>query len=299
MKRAVSVSLGSTTRDSTAELELLGECVRLERIGTDGDRERMAQLYAELDGAVDAFGVGGADLALVVAGRRYPLRSVTPLVEGIKQTPVVDGSGLKSTLERHLADFIDKEIGRPEPRRVMITSAADRWGSALSFLDAGYEVVFGDLMFGLGLPIPIRTEQAFKRITSLIMPAVSRMPFEMLYPTGDSQEKNTPQFGEWYDWATVIAGDCHFIKQYMPGRLDGKIICTNTTTAADVALFRDRGADWLVTTTPRMNGRSFGTNMLEAALVAAAGKGRPLTDDELREMIAALELRPTALHLQS
>jgi hypothetical protein len=49
---------------------------------------------------------------------------------------------------------------------------------------------------------------------------------------------------------------------------------------------------YLVTTTPRLEGRSFGTNMMEAALVAVAGKGRPLTQPELAEMIERLGLRP-------
>jgi hypothetical protein len=38
-----------------------------------------------------------------------------------------------------------------------------------------------------------------------------------------------------------------------------------------------------VTTTPRLEGRSFGTNMMEAMLVAVSGQGRKLTDAELSE----------------
>ena len=52
------------------------------------------------------------------------------------------------------------------------------------------------------------------------------------------------------------------------------------------------GVKYLVTTTPVMEGRSFGTNMLEAALVAVAGKNRPLTWPELSEMIAQLGFEP-------
>jgi len=48
----------------------------------------------------------------------------------------------------------------------------------------------------------------------------------------------------------------------------------------------------VITTTPRYDGRSFGTNMLEAALTAYAGKGRRLTDDELNGLIDELGLRP-------
>ncbi len=294
MKRAVSISLGSSKRDSAVELELLGERICIERIGVDGDMERAARLYGELDGQVDAFGVGGTDLGLTVGDNYYKLHSVASLVRHVKQTPVVDGSGLKNTLERRVAPFMDTHIGPAlQPRRVLMTSGADRWGMSMSFMANGYEGVFGDLMFGLGLPLPLRSEAAIKRVAALIFPVVTRLPFEWLYPTGEKQEQNTPKYGAWYDWATVIAGDCHFIKRFMPARLDGKIICTNTTTPADVAAFRAAGARYLVTTTPRLEGRSFGTNMMEAMLVAISGQGRPLTDAELNQWIDRLGFQPS------
>ena len=49
----------------------------------------------------------------------------------------------------------------------------------------------------------------------------------------------------------------------------------------------------VMTTTPIIDGRSFGTNMLEAALTAVADKGRPLTHDELTKMLIELDLKPT------
>src|SRR5262249_27846175 len=100
MKTVVSVSLGTSKRDKTSEVEILGEPFRLERRGTDGDMRRFAQLFAELDGKVDALGVGGADIWVVIEDRKYAFREIQALVAGAKKTPVVDGSGLKHTLER-------------------------------------------------------------------------------------------------------------------------------------------------------------------------------------------------------
>jgi hypothetical protein len=60
----------------------------------------------------------------------------------------------------------------------------------------------------------------------------------------------------------------------------------------DVELFRQAGVKYLVTSTPVLDGRSFGTNMMEAALIAAAGKGRKLTHAELKEMLAQLGFQP-------
>ena len=268
--RAVSVSIGSSKRDKTVEIDLFGRTIQLERIGTDGDMKTAAQMYKDLDGQVGALGVGGAILGLLVDQDWYDLHSILPLIKDVKITPVVDGTGLKNTLERKAAIVIEPFLDGM-PKRVFQMSAVDRYGLARGFVDLEYESVFGDLMFTLGLPFPIRTDKGLKRAAKIIAPIVSRLPFDWLYPTGEKQEERTPKFTQYFDWAKVISGDCHFITKYMPERLDGKIIVTNTTTPHDRELFKQAGVRVLVTTTPMLDGRSFGTNMMEAGIVTARG----------------------------
>lgn len=277
MKKAVSISIGSSKRDKAVEIDLLGQKVSLERIGTDGDLAKAAQLYRELDGRVDAFGVGGADLGLMVDDKWYPLHSIKPIVAGVRKTPIVDGTGLKTTLERRVGPLLDSKISPAiKEKRVLVVAGVDRWGLGQAFLKSGYECIFGDLMFALGLPFEIHTAEGLKRVASVMIPVASRLPFHWVYPVGHSQEKRTPRWGKQFEWASVIAGDCHYIRRYMPDRLDGKVIVTNTTTPADIALFRQAGVRLLITTTPVLDGRSFGTNMLEAGLVAATGRTKPV-----------------------
>ncbi len=293
MKKAISVSIGHSKRDKKVVIDLLGEKVSLERIGTDGDMKKAAELFRELDGKVDAFGIGGADLGLQVDKKYYTLHSVKPMVQYIRKTPFVDGLGLKTTLERRTAAFLEQHIGSEIIRKkVLFTSGADRWGLAMGFVNAGWECVFGDLMFGLGIPWPVFTVGGVKIIAAIAVPIVSRMPFEFLYPTGEKQEINEPKFEKWYDWASVIAGDCHFVKHHMPENMKGKIVVTNTTTPEDVEFFRERGVKYMITTTPCLEGRSFGTNMMEAAFVAVSGKKRPLTLPELNQLIDELHFEP-------
>ena len=71
MKRAVSVSLGSSVRDKRVVINLKHQPIHVERIGTDGDVEKARYLFTELDGQVDALGVGGVDLALRLDEREY------------------------------------------------------------------------------------------------------------------------------------------------------------------------------------------------------------------------------------
>jgi hypothetical protein len=295
MKRAVSISLGSSKRNKAVTVTLLGEEISIERIGTDGDMEKAAQLYKELDGKVDAFGVGGADLGLLVDDKWYPLHSVSKMVRFVEKTPIVDGTGLKITLEGRAAAFLDEKIPdyiQEHGRTAFIMTGADRWGLTRSFTEAGYECVFGDLMFSLGIPIPVKSTSTLKTMAALVMPIAGRGPFDWVYPTGEKQEERKPKHEKYFHWATVTAGDCHYIKRYMPDDMQGKVIVTNTTTEADQALFKRCGVKYLVTTTPVLDGRSFGTNMMEAALIAISGKGRALTHEEYNELLDQLNFEP-------
>ena len=111
MRRAVSVSLGSSVRDKRVECEILGERVVIERIGTDGDVQKATELYNELDGHVDAFGVGGIDLWIGTDHRRYPIVAAHKMVRNVTKTPIVDGGGLKHTLEYRAVKIFEDEIG--------------------------------------------------------------------------------------------------------------------------------------------------------------------------------------------
>ncbi len=292
MKRVVSVSIGSSKRNASAEVELLGETFLLERVGTDGSFEKAIELIKKLDADPDvaAIGLGGIDL-LYAAGRRYTIRDALKLAAAAKQTPVVDGSGLKHTLERKVVADLDSEIGW-RGRKVVMTSAVDRFGMAEALWEHGAQMVFGDLIFGLGVPIPIRTLRGLRILARLLLPVFTKLPFTWLYPTGEKQEKQIQDWRrKYYDWADVVAGDFLYIKRFMPDRIPGKIILTNTTTSADVEMLRERGAAMLVTTTPRLNGRSFGTNVMEALFVALAGKF-PLEEQDYLEYINKLGLGP-------
>lgn len=300
MKRVVSVSLGSSTRDHRVTLRLLGEDITLERIGLDGNIERATRLYGELDGTVDALGVGGIDLYLLVKDKRYALRQALKLVEGVRQTPVVDGSGVRRVLERRVMQVVEAEIGHQiSPKRALITSAIDRYDMALSFEEAGYETIYGDFMWALGLPVPLRGIRTLERVAQVLLPILGGLPLHMIYPTGEKQHEIIPKWGKYYRWATVIAGDFNYIKRHLPARLDGKVIVTNTTTPADIDLLRSRGAAYLATSTPRFAGRTFGTNVMEAALVALAGKGRELTPDEISAMLDQFDFHSTIMRLNA
>jgi hypothetical protein len=290
-KRVVSVSLGSSSRDHRFETEILGQPIVIERLGTNGDTARAKQLLEELDGQVDALGLGGTDLYLHAGRRKYLIRETARLVRNIRKTPFVDGGGLKASWERWLiTDYLPKQKGLGfRGRRVLLVSSVDRYGMAEAFTEAGADVIFGDFIFALGIPIPLRSLASVNILAAILLPVLTRLPIRFLYPTGKKQEEITPRHGRYYAWAEVLAGDFHLIRRFMPEDLRGRIVLTQTITPTDVEELRRRGAWLLITDGPDMGGRSFATNVLQGAIVAVLGR-RPeeiATDEYLQTALRA------------
>jgi hypothetical protein len=297
LKRAVSVSLGSSTRDKRVVVDLKGQPINVERIGTDGDVQKARQLFAALDGEVDALGVGGVDLYLRLDDREYPLHAALKLVQDVHRTPVVDGRGLKHTLERRVFELAEEELGGvPHFRHAFVPVAVDRLGLAQAAAEVSDEVIMGDLMVALGIPIDIRGIEQFRKVARVLLPIVSHFPMSLLF-YGSSSEEPEPKYERYWSEADLIAGDFLFMRKYLPDDLAGKTVITNTTTPENIEFLRARGVRQVITTTPRYEGRSFGTNLTEAMLTAYAGKGRALTDAELNELIDELDLRPSVQRL--
>jgi hypothetical protein len=300
MRRVSSVSLGSSSRDHRAVVELLGQTFEIERAGTDGSIERATAKIRELDGTVDAIGLGGIDVYLYAGEKRFALRDGLRLLDAAKITPIVDGSGLKNTLERAAVRYLRDELGVPlAGTKVLMVSALDRFGMAQAFVEAGADVLFGDFIFALDLDKPVRGLAEFEALAEKYLPDACKLPFQFFYPTGKRQDRPPePKYPEYYAEAQIIAGDFHFMRRFMPERLDGKIVLTNTLTANDIEELRSRGVARLVTTTPDFGGRSFGTNVVEAALLALTGKRwDDVTAADYAELAARIGLRPRVIDL--
>jgi len=296
MKRAVSISLGSSKRDKKVVVNFKGEEIQVERVGTDGDIAKARQMYLDLDGKVDAFGVGGVDLYLRLDQKEYPLHAALKLVSGVTQSPLCDGRGLKHTLERRVFELAKHQIGDVHFKQAFVPVAVDRLGLAQAVADVADRTVFGDLMVALGVPLPIYGIPAFKRVARVLLPIVSFFPMSMIFYGSDGAE-HEPKYVRYFEESDLIAGDYLFMRKYMPKNLSGKTVVTNTTTEENIELLKSRAVKTIITTTPRYDGRSFGTNMLEAALTAYAGKGRRLSDDELNGLIDELGLTPSVIKL--
>lgn len=303
IKRVVSVSIGSSTRDHSVKTELLGIPFEISRRGTDGDLRKAKEVLKELDGKVDAIGLGGLDVYLYSKTKRYALRDGLKLLQLVEHTPVVDGSGLKNTLEREVIRMLANDERIPlKGKKVLMVCALDRFGMAGALEEAGAKVTYGDLIFSLNLDQPILSLDELAERADKLLPDFCKLPISMLYPTGKKQAdiEPTPLTDKYYQDAEIIAGDFLFIRRHLPDRLEGKTIITNTVTSKDLDELRKRGVTYLVTTTPEFNGRSFGTNVMEAVMLAILGKKwDEVEPQDYLDLIKRLEFKPRVVKLQN
>lgn len=302
IKEVVGVSIGSSKRDHVVEVELFGELFRISRQGTDGDMDAAEAKLRELDGRVAALGLGGIDLFLHAAGRDYFFRDGRRFRRAVTATPIVDGSGLKGAVEADVVRYMREEIGLDlAGKRVLVTSAVDRWGMAMALADAGCEMTYGDLLYALGIPMMIHDRAVLKNVVRTLAPVAVQLPFAWLYPAEadhDSGVEAASKHSRLYEQVDIVVGDYKYVRKYMPADMSGKWVVTNTTTAEDIAFLRGRGVELLVTSTPRLEGRSFGTNVIEATMVALDGAAQALKPARYLELLRETGFTPDVLWLQ-
>jgi hypothetical protein len=298
MKKILSVSVGSTQRDHATVHTFLSQECEIARKGTDGDFNKAIQMYHDYDGKVDAFGVGGVEFFIKVAEKRYYMRDVKRMARAIKISKVGDGNGVKGILEKRAFESLEKHLNKEGKSLrglpALKTTAVERYGMASAMVEAGLDVTYGDFMFALGLPIAIKKLSTVRLLASVLLPVVTQLPFSWLYPLGSEQDKEPQKrWQKYYHQSQVIAGDFLQVRQFMPDDLSGKIIVTNTTTKKNVEELQKRNLHILVTVTPRLEGRSFGTNVMEATLLALMEKPQAnVTEADFRELIERIPLEP-------
>jgi hypothetical protein len=299
VKKVLSISLGSPARDHIVRCTLLDQEIEIERRGTNADFGRAVELFREYDGNVDAFGVGGIEFFLRVDGRRYPWRDARQIRAAIRASKVGDGNRVKPLLEHRAVAALDRHLREEEgtslsQKSALVTTATERYDLAAALTQAGCTMTYGDFIFGLGVPFPLHSMRAVHVLGGIMLPVITRLPYRWFYSLGDEQLAAPDQkFARYYDRHDIVAGDFLQIRGNMPADLGGKILLTNTTTTADVDELRSRNLHLLLTSTPRLEGRSFGTNVIEAVLLALIDKPEAeITSADLAELIERIPIEP-------
>lgn len=328
LRRIVSISLGSSRRNYAITTTLSGlsaQPIEIVRIGTDGNRERAANLLPSYDSNADAISLGG--------GRVPPPPGASPgtnpsaqtdpfadLASNARTTPVFDGQTLKATLERwsakRAADMIPDLFRQ---RRILVLQGLDRYPLAQVLETYQPSLRFADPLLQTGVPFaPIpRSLRQLDRYAATVQTALS-LPGSNLWqnrgtPTPDEtgpepaplHPLTLSRIQKLFAWADVIVGDMETILRLAPERLPGRTIVTDDPSAEEIDNLADREVTTLVTMSPPLSQTQpfVATEVLEAlfALIQQADTTQPPQLDEgaVLRLIARHEWEPTIQNLIS
>ncbi len=302
MKKVLVIHLNDT--ETEEQVEFLGQQIQLIYKGTLGDGARAAALLAEYDGKVDAIALDGLPAELQLGGAHRPHTVGAGLRAVAKQTPVVDGAGIRAGLERWAVILADRaEPGIFEEKRILMAPGLNHNGLAQSLERRGSTIRYADpfIYFDLPATIGVGRRNTLEQFGAPTLARLADAPFRRL--KAQSGEARRRRAATPFKWADVIAGDIGAIRRYAPDALTHKTVVVECATGADLDDLRARGVSIVATLMPSLNpadnlGR-WSAAIIEAVLVSLrTDTNAPLTEDTYLDLMADIQWTPAVRYLQ-
>ena len=301
-KRVLVLSLDDES--GTSDVRVLGQDVRVTRIGCGHDIGRVQAAIVEHDGHADAIALEGIPSALELGSVHAEHDVGGGLRSHAKVTPVVDGHGIRSGFERWAVDLADrKEPGIFSHKRVLMLPGLNHTGLAQALQRRASRLRYSDPFLFFGLPhFPgVGSRHTLEQAAPATLETLKHASLERLYPAPARAAPPVP--ASMFRWANVLAGDSRTIRGCAPADLSGKTVVVESVDETDIEDLTKRGASILVTMMPDVQGHDglagFSAAVIEALLVAV--RPRPdssLSEDTYLNLISDLEWTPGIRSLQ-
>jgi predicted amino acid dehydrogenase len=302
MKQVLVIHLNDFDDDKT--ISFLDQSVELILRGCHGDADKARQLIAEYDGKVDAIALDGlpADLQLGPVHRTHSAGA--SLLNVAKETPVVDGSGIRAGLERWAVILADRaEPGIFAEKHILMAPGLNHGGLAQALERHSPAIRYGDPFIYFDLPdIPgVGSRATLEQAAPATLDRLKDAPFRRIHPQAGAPQHVRPSNP--FEWADVIAGDIGAIRRYAPVLLKHKTVVVECASEEDLQDLRKRGVSIVVTVMPSLNGPKalgqWSAAVIEAVLVALrVSKDAPLTEDTYLDLMADIQWTPAVRYLQ-
>jgi hypothetical protein len=302
MREILVVHIGEG--EDEREFSFLNHPVRVRRIGCKGDPETALQIITGCDGQVDAIGLEDMPAQLQLGSARIEHTAGARLAAAVQQTPLVDGSGIRSALERWGLILADRaEPGIFSQKHVLMVPGLNHEGLCHAFKRHTRHIRYADPVVYFGLPdFPgVGSSKVLDRVARPTLEQLKDAPFRRISPRAG--KPGSVRAKEPFQWADVLAGEIGAIRRYAPPRLDHKTVVVTSASEADVEDLRQRGAAILVILLPRLTNYSgrlgWGDATAEALLAAVRPNlDSPLSEDTYLDIIAGMDWTPEIRYLQ-
>jgi predicted amino acid dehydrogenase len=272
--------------------------------GCGGDPERTRALIREFDGKVDAIGLQGQPATLQLGPAQVPHAIGATLAAEAKETPVVDGGGIRAGLERWGVLLADRaQPGIFSRKRVLMVPGLNHNGVIQALERHSTSIDFADPFVYFGLPrMPgVGSGATLNQASHVQVDRLKDAPFDRVHPQSTTPRVESPPLP--FRVADLLAGDIGPILRHAPDDLRHTTVVVNYAKDDDVRALKSRGASILVTLLPSLDPDDdlarWPASTIEAVLVALRkDPSAPLTEDTYLNMLADHQWTPAIRYLQ-
>ncbi|MCG8615522.1 MAG: hypothetical protein MI802_04850, partial [Desulfobacterales bacterium] len=305
MKQVISISLGPSKYDYEFETEFLGQQFMVKRIGTDGSRDKAAQLLLESDTKADAIGVGQVKFPPAISSGYLTRRHDDKIKRlGRKvQTPVTTGAALRDVAYEWSLRFVEHKFKDYfKNQKVLFLSGLTNYKMAKVMAEYTDNLTFADPVIENDISKLVHSLKGFERYAKGAHEILDWLPSKRLTSSVVPLKKwNQYILKKAMQKANIIVvpnqGFYRLLRDTSIEELGGKIIISSTVHDDRVDFLKARGVDVIIDTTPKILQQVVSPNVIEALILAALEKKSDMVHpDDILEIISMQRMDPRIVY---
>jgi predicted amino acid dehydrogenase len=293
MKQVVSISLGSASQDFDIKVRLLGQNIRVRRIGCDGSAKKAVTQLKTWESRCDAIALGVLRDQYKTGSQRYIEQDSQALKSVVSRIPVTTGAQTQDVLQEWAVRHVQAQLPHFFTNaKVLFLSGKSQYRLGLALAEYTQNLQFADPVLAHGLPKLLHGLHDLELYTQ-----GSHLLSEWL-PHVDLKLKPVR---EWADLAlkaaieecSVIVALPYELDSLAPESLRGKVVLSCGVSRARATAWGQWGVQMIIDAAPQIQGESLGPATLEAMLIAATGRhGDALSNEDVLELLSQESLMP-------
>jgi hypothetical protein len=188
------IDFGGPVRERRYTLDLGGREFQVRELGLHRDIALLQRTIAEApEGGI---ALSGLTVSYHFDGKEYVHKRLSRIIKSCLQGRAFsDGGLIKRTLERYLVDSAVRQLAvNFRDKRTLVLSAISRLGAAEVLAAQTKRIVFGDLLYGFRLGVPLTSTSALHRAAPALLAAVVNTPSSWYNPSARIFVRRMPRF---------------------------------------------------------------------------------------------------------
>ena len=304
MKKVVSVSLGSSSKDHNFQTRFLGKDFAVSRVGADGDSGKAWELLRRHQSDADAIGLGMIQDHFDIGSRRHVHKETERLLKVVTRVPVTTGASLRRLLQVRAVRHVQRQLGKYfNNNLVLFLNGIVNYDMARAMSDYTPNLKFADAVLDTGSPVVLTSLDQLElyargaQIAGSVIPRAA-IPSRQLAKLPGLSALRKEILNREMAKCHVIVGTFDDLATFgTPESLEGKTLITSAIDDDRLEFFKDCGVNLVVDVSPKLFDTVVGLNTIEAMILAALDTtSEELGDHDLEEIIEELKIEPRLLH---